>query len=88
MYRYQDIIVIDFEGFKGKPLNMVGIWEKYDNRNQPYYRVIILDQDLKGLVDITDLRASYVVLIEFMETIIARARREKKKSSLIPSMNS
>jgi hypothetical protein len=58
---------------------MVGIWEKYANRNQPYYRVIILDQDLKGLVDITDLRANYVVLIEFMETIIARARRENKK---------
>ena len=79
MYRYQDIIVIDFEGFKGKPPSMVGIWEKYPNRNQPYYRVIILDQDLKGLVDITDLRASYVDLIDFMETIIARARREKKK---------
>ena len=79
MYRYQDIIVIDFEGFKGKPPSMVGIWEKYANRNQPYYRVIILDQDLKGLVDIKDLRASYVDLIDFMETIIARARRENKK---------
>ena len=62
MYRYQDIIVIDFEGFKGKPPSMVGIWEKYPNRNQPYYRVIILDQDLKGLVDIKDLRAIYVDL--------------------------
>ena len=79
MYRYQDIIVIDFEGFKGKPPSMVGIWEKYPNRNQPYYRVIILDQDLKGLVDIKDLRASYFDLNDFMENIIARARRENKK---------
>ncbi|MGA1331465.1 MAG: hypothetical protein ACO31H_07930, partial [Bacteroidia bacterium] len=80
MYRYQDIIVIDFEGFKGKPPSMVGIWEKYANRNQhkPNFRTLILDPKLKGLASMENPRVKNQSLKVFMKRISKRARRENK----------
>jgi hypothetical protein len=79
MYRYQDIIFIDFEGFKGKPPSMVGIWEQYHRDHKPHFRTLILDPQLKGLASMENPRVDYQSLNVFMNRISKRARRENKK---------
>jgi len=78
MYRYQDIIVIDFEGFKGKPPSMVGIWEQYHRDHKPNFRALILDPKLKGLASMENPRVKNQSLKVFMKRISKRARRENK----------
>jgi hypothetical protein len=79
MYRYQDIIVIDFEGFKGKPPSMVGIWEQYHRDHKPHFRTLILDPQLKGLARMENPRVKNQSLKVFLNRIFKRARRENKK---------
>ena len=79
MYRYQDIIVIDFEGFKDHHPSMVGIWEQYHRDHKPHFRTLILDPQLKGLASMENPRVKNQSLKVFLNRIFKRARREKKK---------
>ena len=79
MYRYQDIIVIDFEGFKDHHPSMVGIWEQYHRDHKPHFRTLILDPQLKGLASMENPRVKNQSLNVFMNRISNRARRENKK---------
>jgi hypothetical protein len=66
---YRDAIVIDFEGFKGQPPSMVGIWEQYPDRQTPDFRVLILDPELAGLEKLKFPRAEYQPIKTFMRRI-------------------
>jgi hypothetical protein len=87
---YRDAIVIDFEGFKGQPPSMVGIWEQYPDRQTPDFRVLILDPELAGLEKLKFPRAEFQPIktfmrrisnkcIEFNKKIIAYSTHEKNK---------
>ena len=87
---YRDAIVIDFEGFKGQPPSMVGIWEQYPDRQTPDFCVLILDPELAGLEKLKFPRAEFQPIktfmrrisnkcIEFNKKIIAYSTHEKNK---------
>jgi hypothetical protein len=67
----KDIIIIDFEGFIGKPPSFVGVW---DNGT---YTIIILDKNMIGVTD--QKNVVFMDLQSFLEETASFCRKENKK---------